>query len=48
VLERVGDKWSLLVIGLLGEGPLRFGALRRSVDGISCPWSSADVVSGTG
>src|SRR4029453_17243726 len=35
VLERVGDKWSLLVIGLLGEGPLRFAELRRSVDGIS-------------
>jgi DNA-binding HxlR family transcriptional regulator len=35
VLERVGDKWSLLVIGLLREGPLRFAELRRSVDGIS-------------
>jgi DNA-binding HxlR family transcriptional regulator len=35
VLERVGDKWSLLVIGRLGEGPLRFAELRRSVDGIS-------------
>src|SRR4029453_1444960 len=35
VLERIGDKWSLLVIGLLGEGPLRFAELRRSVDGIS-------------
>jgi DNA-binding HxlR family transcriptional regulator len=35
VLERVGDKWSLLVIGLLGEGPQRFAELRRSVDGIS-------------
>ena len=35
VLDRVGDKWSLLVIGLLGEGPLRFAELRRRVDGIS-------------
>ena len=34
-LERVGDKWSVLVILVLGEGPLRFNELRRSVTGIS-------------
>jgi len=34
-LERVGDKWSLLVIGLLGDGVQRFSELRRGVDGIS-------------
>ncbi|WP_337589545.1 winged helix-turn-helix transcriptional regulator [Arthrobacter sp. ERGS1:01] len=35
VLARVGDKWSLLVIGLLHDGPLRFTEIQRSVDGIS-------------
>lgn len=35
VLDRVGDKWSLLVIGLLGDGVQRFSELRRGVDGIS-------------
>ncbi|WP_037569084.1 winged helix-turn-helix transcriptional regulator [Phaeacidiphilus oryzae] len=35
VLDRVGDKWSLLVIGTLREGPLRFGELREAVEGIS-------------
>jgi len=35
VLERVGDKWSLFVIFRLGDGPQRFTALLRSVDGIS-------------
>jgi DNA-binding HxlR family transcriptional regulator len=35
ILDRVGDKWSLLVIFRLGDGPQRFTALKRSVDGIS-------------
>jgi len=35
VLSRVGDKWSLLVIGLLDERPLRFTELQRRIDGIS-------------
>ena len=35
VLERVGDKWSVLTIGTLRNGPLRFSELRRSVTGIS-------------
>jgi DNA-binding HxlR family transcriptional regulator len=35
VLSRVGDKWSLLVIGLLHDRPMRFTALQRQVDGIS-------------
>ncbi|WP_269936584.1 winged helix-turn-helix transcriptional regulator [Arthrobacter sp. HY1533] len=35
VLARVGDKWSLLVIGLLHDGPRRFTEIQRSVDGIS-------------
>ena len=35
VLDRVGDKWSLLVIYLLGGGTRRFMDLLRSIDGIS-------------
>jgi DNA-binding HxlR family transcriptional regulator len=35
VLNRVGDKWSVLVVGLLGPGPKRFSELRRAIEGIS-------------
>lgn len=35
VLNRVGDKWSVLIVVLLDRGPVRFNALRRSVEGIS-------------
>lgn len=35
VLDSIADKWTTLVIDLLGTGPRRFGALRRSIDGIS-------------
>jgi DNA-binding HxlR family transcriptional regulator len=35
VLARVGDKWSVLVVSRLGDGPVRFNELRRSIGGIS-------------
>lgn len=35
VLNRVGDKWSVLVVALLGEGKKRFSELRREIEGIS-------------
>ncbi len=35
VLARIGDKWSVLVVSRLGEGPVRFNELRRSIGGIS-------------
>ena len=35
VLDRVGDKWSVLIVELLGDGAMRFSELRRSVEGIS-------------
>jgi DNA-binding HxlR family transcriptional regulator len=35
VLNRVGDKWSVQVVGLLGDGKKRFSELRRSIEGIS-------------
>ena len=35
VLNRVGDKWSVQIVSLLGDGPMRFSDLRRSIEGIS-------------
>jgi DNA-binding HxlR family transcriptional regulator len=35
VLNRVGDKWSILVVTLLNDGPKRFSDLRRAIEGIS-------------
>lgn len=35
VLDRIGDAWSLLVMIELANGPCRFNALRRVIDGIS-------------
>jgi DNA-binding HxlR family transcriptional regulator len=35
ILTRVGDKWSVLVVVLLGEATMRFNELRRALDGIS-------------
>ncbi|MEU2721712.1 winged helix-turn-helix transcriptional regulator [Streptomyces smyrnaeus] len=35
VLDIVGDKWSLLVVRHLREGPRRFTELKRAIDGIS-------------
>jgi DNA-binding HxlR family transcriptional regulator len=35
VLDRVGDKWSVLVIVLLAEGPTRYSEVHRVLPGIS-------------
>jgi DNA-binding HxlR family transcriptional regulator len=35
VLSRVGDKWSVFVIMLLGNGPRRFNEIKRMIGGIS-------------
>src|SRR5512139_595254 len=35
VLSRVGDKWTVLVVSALGEGPKRFNELRRALGSIS-------------
>lgn len=35
VLDRIGDKWTVLVISTLGSGPLRYSDLQASVPGIS-------------
>ncbi len=35
VLNRVGDKWSMLIVMILSAGPRRFSELKREIDGIS-------------
>lgn len=35
VLDRVGDRWSVLVVGSLTRGSLRFSELAKTVDGVS-------------
>jgi DNA-binding HxlR family transcriptional regulator len=35
VLDRIGDKWSLLIVHTLAEKPYRFGELRRAIPDIS-------------
>jgi DNA-binding HxlR family transcriptional regulator len=35
VLARVGDKWTVLIVALLGDGPKRFNEIKRLVGGIS-------------
>jgi len=35
VLDRIGDKWTVLVVAALAEGPLRFTVLRDRVGGVT-------------
>jgi DNA-binding HxlR family transcriptional regulator len=35
VLDRLADKWALLILDRLEDGPMRFNQLRRDIDGIS-------------
>ena len=35
ILNRVGDKWSIQIVRLLGDGSRRFNEIKRDVDGIS-------------
>ena len=35
LLDRIGDKWSVLILLLLGDDAMRFNALKRRVDGVS-------------
>ena len=35
VLNRVGDKWSMMIVMMLSQGPMRFSELKRAIDGIS-------------
>jgi DNA-binding HxlR family transcriptional regulator len=35
VLDRIGDKWSTLILVTLANGPLRFSAVQRAIPDIS-------------
>jgi DNA-binding HxlR family transcriptional regulator len=35
VLSRIGDKWSVMIVMLLADGPCRFNGLKRQIGGIS-------------
>jgi DNA-binding HxlR family transcriptional regulator len=35
VLDRIGDKWTMLVVGTLGAGPLRYSDVQARIPGIS-------------
>ena len=35
VLDHLGDKWALLVLDRLRNGPVRFNAIRRDINGVS-------------
>ena len=35
VLDQIADKWTVLVLGALDDGPVRFNALKRRLAGIS-------------
>jgi DNA-binding HxlR family transcriptional regulator len=35
ILGRIGDKWTVLVVGELGAGPKRFNEIRRALGSIS-------------
>jgi DNA-binding HxlR family transcriptional regulator len=43
ILNRVGDKWSVLVVVLLGHEGMRFNELKRAIDGISQRMLTATV-----
>lgn len=35
LLDRIGDRWTVLVIGALADGRLRYSEIARRVDGVS-------------
>jgi DNA-binding HxlR family transcriptional regulator len=35
VLDRIADKWTVLLLGILARRPMRFNAILREVDGLS-------------
>jgi DNA-binding HxlR family transcriptional regulator len=35
ILDQIADKWSMLIVASLDEGPLRFNAVKRRLDGIT-------------
>lgn len=35
IIARIGDKWSVHIVMLLADGPMRFNEMKRKIDGIS-------------
>jgi len=35
ILDRIGDKWTVMVVGALADGPVRFNAILRKIGAIS-------------
>jgi len=35
ILDRIGDKWTVMAVGVLSKGPLRFNAIQRTIPGVS-------------
>jgi len=35
LLDRIGDRWTVLVVGALAGGPMRYTALARRIEGVS-------------
>jgi len=35
VLDRIGDTWSVLIVGALADGPRRYTSLARQIEGVS-------------
>ncbi|BCH31670.1 transcriptional regulator [Mesorhizobium sp. L-8-10] len=35
ILDRIGDKWTIMVVGVLACGPLRFNQMMREIGGVS-------------
>ncbi len=45
VLDRIADKWAVLLLGLLSRGPMRFNQLRREIRGLSQKMASQTLKS---
>ena len=43
VLARIGDKWTVYIVNLLSNGPMRFNEIRRAVSAISQRMLSLDA-----
>lgn len=35
ILDRIGDKWTIMAVGALSHGPLRFNEIMRTIGGVS-------------
>jgi DNA-binding HxlR family transcriptional regulator len=35
LLDRIGDRWTVLIVGALSSGPLRYGEINERIDGVS-------------